>query len=102
MGRVLVGAIKTLTVAQRKFLGLVKLLFLAAPLGLAWTACRARSGRELMISLLVLWVFILGKSLAIAFIEGGEGRFALPTFPTLICLTFAFYYRLIVAPVPER
>lgn len=99
---VMVGAIKTLTVAQRKFLGLLELLFLAAPLSLAWTACRARIGRELMISLMVLWVFILGKSLAIAFIEGGEGRFALPTFPTLICLTFAFYYRLIVAPVPGR
>lgn len=99
---VMVGAIKTLTVAQRKFLGLLELLFLAAPLSLAWTTCRARIGRELMISLMVLWVFILGKSLAIAFIEGGEGRFALPTFPTLISLTFAFYYRLIVAPLPGR
>jgi len=43
---------------------------------------------------------MLGKSLAIALIEGGEGRFALPTFPGLICLTFAFYHRLL-GPIPE-
>jgi hypothetical protein len=96
----LVAVIKTVTVAQRKFLGLWELLFLAAPFLLVWRKIRARLRGELVTALMVVWLFILGKSLAIALIEGGEGRFALPTFPVLICLTFAFYHRLL-RPVPD-
>ncbi len=101
-GAVMVGVIKTAVNLQRKFIGFLEILFLCAPLALLARPVRRNLEKNLVAVFFSVFFFILGKSMAIALIEGGEGRFALPVFPLLICVTLAFYARVWQTVVHHR
>lgn len=86
--------IKFVNIIQRSILILLQIPFITAPF-VFFINQRKRENRPDSHKTLLIFAFayilIVGVSFLIALVEGGEGRFAMPTFPLLIISTFALY-----------
>jgi len=85
--------IKLVNIIQRYILILVQVPFIIAPVVffIRWRKIKDFAKHKALISFSFTYILIVGVSILISLVEGGEGRFAMPTFPLLIISTFAFY-----------
>ncbi|WP_265445299.1 hypothetical protein [Acetivibrio straminisolvens] len=85
--------IKLVNIIQRGILILLQIPFIIAPIifFINWKRKNKFSNYKILLVFSFAYILILGVSILIALVEGGEGRFAMPTFPLLIITTFAYY-----------
>ncbi|RXE57949.1 hypothetical protein EFD62_14710 [Acetivibrio mesophilus] len=85
--------VRFINILQRSILILLQLPFLVAPL--VFFITRRQTGKKISNNILLVfslvYILVIGVSILIALVEGGEGRFAMPTFPLLIVVTFILY-----------
>jgi len=88
------AVIKYTNLAQRIFLIFMEITFLLIPFIYLFLKRKRQFVLPNQIKIINIMVFlaIFGVCISMSFIEFGEGRFALPTFPMLICVVLNFYY----------
>lgn len=85
--------IKFINIVQRGILILLQVPFIIAPLifFINRKQAKKKNSNTILLIFSLVYILVIGVSILIAMVEGGEGRFAMPTFPLLIVVTFILY-----------